>query len=525
MSTFSLLEEKMLEREVRLKEDAMLGKGLSSLPPDWNRTREKRIARSKDDFFYFARTYFTDEFNYPFSRHHKQMIADALSMERLIHVYAAPRDFGKTMLFRAFKIWCAVFGKKRFYGKVSDTIDLVINDYRRVRTILKHHPKIIADFGTIISDEWDTMHSFHVPRHRYNTTGTYFSAYSATVTARGELAETRLDFLEFDDFEDFSTSINPDVSVRKIEIIERDFLPALASTGCGVYLGNNARTTCIINLLIELTDTDRYAQHPAFRVHCIDAWDDKNNRPTWHERYTYDSEEAMRSALHMPLSVWNAEMRQKPSPPEGARFAMKDWRSYDRLPDDCRGIIFCDPAFGETSDFKTAVVMLYSPRTKKFYVPECFVRRCGWEQYFLWMYDVYQRWRQCILYIGWESNFAQAQYLQFKSIYDSTKHMPELPIRHIKVEGDKFYRIEQLETPYALGLIAFARDFLSSRDGVEAQSQLIGYVGKKNAQHRVDFPDALSSAYRECWTIAIHTQTHTPVIDFGGRRRSADRWM
>lgn len=524
MSSFSLLEEKILERELRLREEAMLGKGLASLPPQWQRTREQRLAKAQNDFFYFAATYFPDEFSFPFSAHHRQMIADALSSQRCIHVYAAPRDFGKTMLFRAFKIWCALFGKKRFYGKVSDTIDLVINDFRRVRAILKHHPKIVADFGELISDEWDTMHSFHIPRHRYNTTGTYFSAYSATVTARGELAETRLDFLEFDDFEDFSTSINPDVSARKIEIIERDFLPALAATGCAVYLGNNARTTCVINQLVELTETERQAQHPAFRLHIIDAWDEQKNRPTWHERYTYESEEAMRNALHMPLSVWKAEMRQQPSPPEGARFALKDWRTYERLPNDCRGVIFCDPAFGQTSDFKTAVVMLYSPATKHYYVPECFVRRCGWEEYFLWMYAAYDRWKRWLLFIDWESNFAQAQYLEFKNIYTSTRHLPALPIRYVKVEGDKFFRIEQLETPYALGTILFAQNFLGSRDGAEAQSQLIGYVGKKNSQHRVDFPDALASAYRECWNIAMNTAAQTPAIEVGGRRRGADRW-
>ena len=524
MDKFSLLEEHFDIREKLLIEEAAYGKGLRSLPSDWERNRPKRLKKSEKDFFYFAKEYFPQWFEFEFCDVHHDMIDAALDGNRTIHVFAAPRDFGKTRLFRVFKIWCACFGKKSLYSKTSDTIDLVRKDFRYVREILKYNPKIVSDFGDIIDKNWDYLDSFRIIAHKYNPRGTTFVANSMTVTPRGELAETRVDFIEFDDFEDFSTSINPDISRRKIEIIERDFHLALAEKGNGIYLGNNARTTCLINVLAEMKEADRAANHPAFKLHIIDGWDEKKNRATWYQRYHAESEDELRSEMNLSLNVFNAEVRQKPSPPEGTRFLLKDWTTFKELPKDAQGIIFCDPAFGQTSDFKAMVPLFYSFSTKKFLVPSCFVRRCGWEEYFLAMYEIYNRFRSHISFIGWENNFAQGQYLEFRKIYISTRNKPELPIRRIQVEGDKFFRIETLETPYSLGNILFSEDFLSTKDGIEAQSQMIGYEGKKDATHKVDFIDALASAYKLVWPIAMRGESNSKQIEVGGERHSSERW-
>ncbi len=524
MSGFSVIEAQIAEREKQLIAEAAYGKGFKSLPEDWDATRTKRIEKSSNDFAYFAKTYFPQWFEFEFCKEHRDLIGAVGKDDRMVRFYAGPREFGKTRIFRVLKVWCACFGKKHHYSKASDTLDLVEKDFRYVRDIIKFNPKIVSDFGNIIDETWDTLHSFRIKPHKHNPLGTTFIANSFTVTPRGEVGETRVDFIEFDDFEDFSTSINPDISRSKLEVIERDFQPALSNTGCAVYLGNNARTTCLINILAEMIDAERAAQHPAVELHIIDGWNEKQSRPTWYQRYQFTTEDAMRTALGLSINVWNAEHRQKPSPPEGSRFLLAHWATFSKIPKDARGIIFCDPAFGETSDFKTFVILLYAPSLKKFIVPEAFVRRCGWEEYFLAMYDAYTRYMGQLYWIGWESNFAQAQYLEFRKIYVSTRHKPDLPIRHIEVEGDKFFRIAQLETPFSLGHILFIDTFLGSRDGIEAQSQMIGYEGKKTATHRVDFPDALASAYKHVWMLAMQSESETGQIETGGRRRNSERW-
>ncbi len=524
MSDFSIIEQQIEERDKRAIEEAAFGVGLRSLPADWEKNQSKRLKNSEKDFFYFAKEYFPQWFDFDFCDEHRQLIEATSRNDKKIRLFGAPRDFGKTRLFRVFKVWCGCFGKKHHYSKASDTIDLVEKDFRHVRNIIKYNPKIVSDFGEIIDYTWDSLHSFRIIKHKHNPLGTTFVANSFTVTPRGELGETRIDFEEFDDFEDYTTSINPDISKAKIDTIERDFQPALTDKGCGVFLGNNARTTCIINVLKEMPKVDQEANHPALEINIIDGWNEKKGRPTWYQRYKARTEDEFRASLAMSVSVFNAEVRQKPSPPEGTRFLLKDWRTYKNLPKDIIGVMFCDPAFGQKSDFKAIAPVFYSFSMRKFLVPEAFVRRCGWEEYFLAMYDFHERYRNQLLYIAWESNFAQAQYLEFRKIYVSTQNKPDLPIRFIQVEGDKFFRIEQLETPFSIGNILFAEDFLSSRDGIEAQSQMIGYEGKKDANHRVDFPDALSSAYKLVWPIAMRGESKSKQIEVGGERHSSERW-
>lgn len=531
MPEFSILEQQIEERERQLIAEAAFGKGLMSLPSDWEKARPQRLKKvlkhSADAFFYFCKTYFPQWFEFDFSDEHRKMINAALSNDRKIHFFAAPRDFGKTRIFRVFKVWCGICGAKNHYSKASDTIDLVLKDFRYVRNIFKHNPKIVSDFGNVIDETWDTQHSFRVKPHKHNPAGTTYVANSMTVTPRGELGDTgRLDFEEFDDCEDYSTSINAEMSRQKLEIIERDFHQALIDTGCAVYLGNNARTTCIINILAQMSDADRTAQHPALALSIIDEWDEKNNRPTWHQRYSYESEEEMRLALKLSKSVWNAERRQRPSPPEGDIFKLGHWRTYEQLPPDAVGIAMNDPALGSAS-YKTGVVLLYSPSTKLFYVPECFVRRADFEKYFLWNYSMWERWGKRLLWIGWEEDFHQAEYLKFISDYESTRKRPRLPIRPISVRGhgSKEFRIEQLESPFSMGQILFAKDFLSTPDGVEAQSMTIGYQGKQDSKHPAHFPDCLSTAYRELWPIALRmSRGNESEIKIGGRRRSAERY-
>jgi hypothetical protein len=87
-------------------------------------------------------------------------------------------------------------------------------------------------------------------------------------------------------------------------------------------------------------------------------------------------------------------------------------------------------------------------------------------------------------------------------------------------EGEKFWRIEQLEHPYTLGSILFGPNFLSTPDGVEAQNQLIGYQGRKTDKHRIDFPDALASAYRILWPTAMNMGKSIPSLILGEERRT-----
>lgn len=523
----SRFEKYFRDKEELLKREAELSRGALALPDGWEASKETRCEKACNDFFFFAKTYFPDWFPVPFHPAHRRMIADALRQDRALAIYAAPRGFGKTMLFRAFKLWAIIYGKRMHIGQVSDTIDLSSKDLSHLRTELKYNPYLVADYGPLIGGV-DNAYEFEIERHRYNVRGARITAYSATVTARGALFHgSRPDLFLFDDFEDFATSINEEISKFKLDVIERDFLPALAETGSAVLLGNNARTTCIINILTEMSDVDRAALHPAAELNIIDAWDETHNRPLWHQRYQFASEDAMREAMNVSPSVWNAEFRQKPMPPEGARFRLEHWQHYDALPNDAKGIMFCDPAFGESSDDKAIAVLLWSKSKRKFYAPDSFTRQCGWKEYFEAMYAIYAKWQRHIMYVGWEGDFGQAQYLEFRNVYKELADKPSLPIRIIDVKqwGDKPTRIEKLEFPFSRGEILFSPEFLKSRDGITAQAQMIGYDGKKTATRKLGYIDALASCWNELFHLTLRPSGTSGGASYrvGGERHNR-RW-
>jgi hypothetical protein len=74
------------------------------------------------DFEAFCTTYFTDLFSFPSCKEQRRMTEAAMTGRRVLSMFAADREFGKTVRFFAFKIWCGCFGHKHSYGKASDTM-------------------------------------------------------------------------------------------------------------------------------------------------------------------------------------------------------------------------------------------------------------------------------------------------------------------------------------------------------------------------------------------------------------------
>lgn len=525
---FSILEIQAAEEERRIIAEMRA----MNLPARWDETRTQRLERchkrTVDGFIHFATTYFPQWFTFAFSAWHRQLIAALLSEDRTIWWFCTFGEFGKTRILRVFKIWCACHGVWHHYSKSSRTLDLVKKDFRWTRLILEYNPLVVSDYPDILDKHWNSDTSFRIKPHEWNPEGTVFVANSLppnAVTPRGELGEQRFDFAECDDGEDYSGSMNPDLTLEKIDVIERDFHRSLAEQSAFVGIANASRPTCIGMVMHDMPKAEREAHHPAWHIVIVPFWNEQENSPNWPERYKFRSEEEARLSFNVSTSVWKAEWQQKPTPPEGVRFLLKNWRTYDKEPADCIGIAFNDPALGETS-YKNGVVLLYSPSTRFFYCPEAFCRRCDFEEYFQWNYAVQERWGSRLLWIGWEADFHQAEFLKFRNDYASTRKLPALNIKPVMVKGHgkKTFRIEQLENPYAIGQILFSRSFLSTRDGIEAQSQLIGYEGKENSRMPVHFPDCLSTAYRELWPVAFRMSSKdSGGIISGGRRHSAER--
>jgi hypothetical protein len=493
MTDFSLILEQVKRREHELEQRRL---ELEEMDCDITESeRDKVIKKASKDFFYFAKKVFPEYCTKPFSSLHKDIIKYAMEKKRLVDVVAGPPEHGKTAILRIFKIWAAIYGHWHYMIKVTETMALSQIDLASIKIELEQNKRILFLYGYLKTEGlWDEQ-AFKTRPTKYNKSGSWFEAFAFGVPPTGRIREHfRPDFCDIDDLENYKKSGNVRISRDKLEFINNDIIPRISNEGHIIWFGNNARKSMAINMIIEMEEEERLQNYPAFRIHTYAAWDRKRQRALWFEAYQFNSEEEMRLFFGVGMMTWMGNYMQTPVVPDGLEFKKDHWRSYSKLPDDAIGIMMCDPASGDSGCFKALVPLLFSRSTVKFYCPEVFLRQTGWEIYFKSMYEMYGRLQRRVRFIGWEKDFHQDQYLEFKKIYPSVRDLPDLPVRPMDVKGNgpKMERIRTLSVPFEMGHILFHEDFLKSKDGMEAQTQLIGFPDYSF----VDFDDCMASAYR-----------------------------
>lgn len=511
MHDFSKIIEQLNRREQELQERR---EQLKDLVLDINEAeREKIIKKAGNDPFYFGRKVFPEYCSKPFNRMHKDIKNIYERQKRGVDVVAGPPEHGKTAWLRVLKIWGAVYGKRQYQIKVTETMDLSTIDLASIKLEFEENPRIRFLYGDLKTHgKWESE-AFKVAPTKFNKSGCWFEAFAFGVPPTGRLRGShRPDFCDIDDLENYKKSGNIDISKEKLEFINNDVIPRMSMNAPIIWFGNNARKTMAINIIIGMDPLLRQRDFPAFKIHLYPAFDVKKKEALWKEVYKFKDEEEMRLHFGVGLMTWNGNYQQKPMVPDGTEFKKMHWREYKSLPKDAMGVIMCDPASGKSGCYKAAAALLFSRSTMKFHIEQLFCRQCDWEEYFIWMYDAYLSLQKHVRFIGWEEDFHQDQFLLFRRLYPSVKDRPELPIKPIRVKnkeekknkdklmkssliqsgGPKDERIRTLAVPYEMGQITFNHNILLSNEGLEAQSQLIGFP---DYQYN-DFPDALASAYR-----------------------------
>ncbi len=168
-ATHSSLENEKLENLSRkeffswleLKKEELKGQISSSITLSAKGQKE-RIERAKNDFLYFAKTYFPHYFTLKGeSGLHKHLISvfETINEGKGSNKFAiaAPRGNGKTIYAgQLFPLWCICFNKKRFIIEVSDAVELVEGILEAIKTELEENANLAFDFPLAcgISKSW-----------------------------------------------------------------------------------------------------------------------------------------------------------------------------------------------------------------------------------------------------------------------------------------------------------------------------------------------------------------------------------
>lgn len=471
--------------------------------------QEERIAKAQKDDFYFLKEYFPEHhFNIDFAWFHKVISWCMNDDKGLFHLFCGARGHGKTRVVRALAMKLAVFGQWNFISWTGDDLALSKGSLGLIKLEFASNPKIIADYGRLLDPNRRADDDFRILPSDHNKHGTVFKAFSMRSTPRGQLEDFRIQLDIYEDVEDFGSSINPDQTIKKLDTIKRDFLPARdGNRSTSVFLTNNPQETCIANTLKKMEEKELREFMPNARLYFIPAWNDGSNTiinghvtgkhpvgPTWPEKDgRHESEEAMRVDQGYDITTWQTEKQNNPQPPQGDTFHKQHWVDYDQLPQDAEGLIWVDPAHGKTSSYKAAAVILYSPSTRKFYTLMPFCRKSDWGELFQHLHQVLFVLSGRIFAIYWENYFGQDSYIEFQQISEYTKNLPPLPIIPDAIPGSKTFRIMRTLAPWQGDQFRFDPDFARTDDGARAKNIHLAY--KKGQEKRVDWTDAFACGY------------------------------
>lgn len=437
-----------------------------------------RKDRGRDDFRFFAHTYFPHYFYREGCFFHDEIMADLQEMvvqgggQRKVR--AAPRGHAKsTIVSKIFPIWCIVYQKKNYIVIISKTSTVAEDFLADIKDELVNNPMIKEDFGNLVGETWRTDKIV-------TSTGICVTALGARKQVRGLIyRQYRPDLFLVDDLED-------DELIRIEEQrskLKNWFFKAVMKAGDKhtdfFVVGTILHYDSLLADLIEKTPGFEAKKYRAIiKWSESPKWDDweriitdlnikkdereeqaykfflenkeemlENTEVLWPEKHSYY--DLMVMMVSEGRSSFASEMQNDPVNPEDNPFnkvftykdeevadAKANWIWYGAL----------DPAMGKsrTADFAVIITVGLDSRTGQMYVEDCWAKKCPIEQT---VDQVIERGKIYPYYrFGVETNAAQ---IVFKRRIEekSAEARVYIPTVENYAAGDKDARIRSLQ-PY-----------------------------------------------------------------------------
>jgi hypothetical protein len=178
---------------------------------------------------------------------------------------------------------------------------------------------------------------------------------------------------------------------------------------------------------------------------------------------------------------------------EGFIFKRDNYREYDVLPDDSRGVIYCDPNLAKRAKGDNTAItrLLFSPTTAKFYVTGAVCE--SFDDSNTLLNTTLQMKDERVKAIGFDGNVNQES-----SWTNNVRQWCRQHKRPFPVIEYKRYRVDELAKnaayAYSDGQILFAPNFRSTAQGEKFMAQVFSFSGKR-AKMADDAPDSLVCAF------------------------------
>lgn len=471
--------------------------------------KNERIDRAKDDFNYFARTYFPHYFSIEGGCALHEHLSNTFKKISLTpkgdkYAIAAPRGYGKTTYCsQLFPLWCVCFNKKRFIVLISDAVELVEGCIEAIKTELEDNGNLKADFPEVCS----VTKNWKIGEFISNN-GVKVKAFGSGKRLRGvKFGIYRPDLVILDDLEN-DTNVRSKEQRDKLEAWLDEAVLNLGSID-GVldvlYIGTILHTDSVLarKLTLNFWNGVKFQSIIDFPKR-MDLWNE------WESIYKNSSRDIsdhfyLKNKIKMDegskvlwdiaqpllrlmqkraenLKSFNKEQQNNPRS-ENQIFSKENMQFYKELPKLDYYVMYIDPA-GEKkkSDYTAITVLGVSKSEAKIYVCESIVAIMKSKKTIkeIIRLNALYKPRACAI----ESNGGQEffrKWIREKAFEAGIK----LPLKGVNNVSSKGTRIEELEVPIDDGEILFH----------DSQKLLIEQLCEYPEAKHDDAPDSLAGAY------------------------------
>lgn len=494
MQEFSLIEHNLPE----FKAEVEAAKLLQPAAP-WSKKQStpeavaKRIAKAKDDFWYFDKVYFPKEMYrqgyYAPGKFHKKLLKHAFTPG--VQAVLGARDCGKTVTFKKILVWALLTGRIMFAGTYSENLPIARGILDNVEKLITINPRITNDYQvSIITDDKDVLQFCIAGESQIRTVRAYSGGRS--LKGASEIFD-RPEFLLCDDIETRQSSMEDEQVEARIKELKEAY-KSLSSNGTAVVLGNNFDRQCALNRLLTEQEEGILPEH--WRVHVYPAWCDETGA-LWPERYKATTEAELKVEMKAADDEeWDGDFQQDPTPAKGYTFKKASYKEWTEIPGDARGIMYCDPNLSLKSKGDTTAIgaLLYSPTTDMYYIPQFRCRSLSDPNLLL---DILVEMRQTIKncytigFDGWVTQ--ESVWTNNVRNWCKIRNTPAPRIEYRR------YHVEMLaknvQGVWNEGRILFPPGFIKTEEGKTATRQMFAFKGKKKAGKKDDAPDVLICLY------------------------------
>jgi len=481
-----------------------------------------RLKKAVKDFAYFDEVYFPPDCYSDYAEPNK-MLKDIIKFSRSegIHIFFGPRNHGKTVQGKKILVWLLLTGQVSIAGTYAETLNpKSYNILADVSNIIKNSPRIQYDFKPVLlEDNADqiqfklklSLNTFkQLPRLKGFR---YCAAFSQGRSVRGYTKEFgRPQFILGDDVETLESAFNTESNLQRIDKLVESY-HSMIENSTFLIMANDFSTASALHQL-KIQAEDNLLANNLFHFHTYSAWDDKNKKPLWPEKYPAKSESELKAILKpKDESDWNANYRNDPKPPEGIFFKRQYYKEYTSLPNDCRGVIYCDPNLSKKGkgDTTAIVPLLFSPKTNCYYVPMAVCRSFSDSNQLLDSILILKKqFSENISQIAFDGQVSQeSTWTQLVRDYVLINKIPFPVIQYKSYKVDDLAK--NLQMVYSESRIFFPPGFAKTPEGETFLFQFFSFAGKK-AGRKDDAPDAAICAFEFIHECSLHRESQPVTV-------------